>query len=395
MNMGTTTTSRILLCAESAAAVEDVRRLLEQEGHTTGWHNLDAEDLRELTACDLVVLDSSQREQETLELCQRLRNRLADRLLPILLLVGARNPDVKIAGLDGGADACFVRPFLPNEFLAQVNALLRLKKRHDRLAEKAAECARVHQQLQQTYRQLDQDLDLSRRIQQSMLPRTMPEMPPARFAVHYRPCGRVGGDFYDVFRLDEDHVGFYVADVVGHGLPASLLTIFLKKAIRFKEISGRDYRLLSPHEVLQFLNRDMIDQAVADNPFITIVYALFDRRDGCLSFARAGHPHPIHVPPSGQAKLWQVHGTLLGVFETEFATQTLRLRPGDKLLLHTDGLDSLAPNGQPSATERLLALAERHAGLPVQQFVDQLSHDLLDQTGQPDDFTLLGLEVRE
>src|SRR5207245_6456817 len=141
------------------------------------------------------------------------------------------------------------------------------------VAEKATECALVHQQLQKTYRQLDQDLDLSRRIQQSLLPRTFPDMPPARFAVRYRPCGRVGGDFYDVFRLDEDHVGFYVADVVGHGLPASLLTIFLKKAIRFKEISGQDYRLLFPHEVLECLNRDMIDQAVADNPFITMVYA--------------------------------------------------------------------------------------------------------------------------
>jgi sigma-B regulation protein RsbU (phosphoserine phosphatase) len=393
--MGTAAASRILFCADSVAAIEDMRCLLEQQGHATGWHALDAGDPRELPDYDLVVLDSGQREQETLELCQRLRTRLADRLLPILLLAAERNPALRMAGLESGADACFVRPFLPKEFLAQVNALLRLKKRHDRMAEKAAEFARVHQQLQQTYRQLDQDLDLSRRIQQSMLPRTLPEMPPARFAVHYRPCGRVGGDFYDVFRLDEDHVGFYIADVVGHGLPASLLTIFLKKAIRFKEISGRDYRLLSPHEVLQYLNRDMIDQAVADNPFITIVYALFDRRGGCLSFARAGHPHPIHVPRSGEPKLCQVHGTLLGVFETQFATQTLRLRAGDKLLLHTDGLDSLAPNGKPSATERLLALAERYARMPVQEFVNQLSHDLLEQTGQPDDFTLLALEVRD
>lgn len=391
--MGTATVSRILLCADSVAAVEDIRRLLEHPGHTTGCHTLDAGDPRELTAYDLVVLEAAHREEETLELCQRLRTRLADRFVPIVLLATGRNPDVRLAGLEYGADVCLVRPLLPKELLAQVHVLLRLKKRHDRMAEKAAEFARLHQQLQQAYGQLDQDLDLSRRIQQSLLPRTLPDMPPARFAVHYRPCGRVGGDFYDVFRLDEDHVGFYVADVVGHGLPASLLTIFLKKAIRFKEISGHDYRLLAPHEVLQGLNRDMIDQAVADNPFITMVYALFDRRDGSLSFARAGHPYPIHLPRGREPKLCQVHGTLLGVFETQFITKTLRLRPGDKLLLHTDGLDSLASADKPSTTERMLELAKRYAGLPVQEVVDQVSHHLLEQTELPDDFTLLGLEV--
>ncbi len=86
---------------------------------------------------------------------------------------------------------------------------------------------------------------------------------------------------------------------------------------------------------------------------------------------------------------------MLGVFETQFATQTLQLRPGDKLLLHTEGLDSLISAGKPSTTERLLALAERHARLPVQKVVGQLSHELLQQTGLPDDFTLLGLEVRD
>ncbi|HLJ93778.1 MAG TPA: SpoIIE family protein phosphatase [Gemmataceae bacterium] len=388
------TAARILLCGPSTAAIEDLRNLLEQEGHTTAWHSVDAGEPRELTTCDLVVLDAGHHEHETLELCQRLRNGLADRMLPILLIAPGQNPDTRLAALERGADVCLTRPLAAREFLAQVQAILRLKKRHDRLAEKAAEFVRVHHQLQQSYRQLDQDLDLSRRIQHSMLPRTLPDVPPARFAVEYRPCGRVGGDFYDVFRLDEDHVGFYVADVVGHGLPASLLTIFLKKAIRFKEISQREYRLLAPHEVLQYLNRDLIDQAVADNPFITMVYALFNRRTGCLSFARAGHPHPIHVPHRGEPKLWHVHGPLLGVFDAPFTTETFRLRPGDKLLLHTDGLDSLAPDGTPSAAERLLVLAERHAGLDLEVFVHRLAQDLLQQTGQPDDFTLLALEVR-
>src|SRR5438132_13448650 len=103
-----------------------------------------------------------------------------------------------------------------------------------------------------------------------MLPQSLPDLPPARFAVHYRPSGRVGGDFYDVFRLDEDHIGFYVADVMGHGVTASLLTIFLKKAVKAKEFSGMEYRLLPTNEVLQTLNRCIYAIDLAGMQHITI-----------------------------------------------------------------------------------------------------------------------------
>src|SRR5437762_898331 len=106
------------------------------------------------------------------------------------------------------------------------------------------------------------------------------EVGPVRFAVSYRPCGQVGGDFYDVFRLDEHHVGFYVADAMGHGVPASLLTIFLKKAVQPKEVTGSRYRLVPPGEVLGRLNRELIDQQLAQMPFITMVYGLLNCSDG-------------------------------------------------------------------------------------------------------------------
>jgi serine phosphatase RsbU (regulator of sigma subunit) len=167
----------------------------------------------------------------------------------------------------------------------------------------------------------------------------------------------------------------------------------LKKAVCFKEIAGRAYRLVAPHEVLDGLNREMMALAIADSPFISMVYALFDGRDRTLVFARAGHPHPIHVPRRGEPKLCPSHGTLLGVFETQFTTQTLRLRPGDKLLLHTDGLDALTSTDKASGSEFLLALAKRYGQLPVQEFVSQVARDLIDQTREPEDFTLLGLEV--
>jgi sigma-B regulation protein RsbU (phosphoserine phosphatase) len=370
-----------------------MRYLLEQAGLVVAWCAPAALNLDDAVTHDLVIVDGTSRDDESLQVCRRLRIRLSDRLLPILFVSSNHTPAARLSGLESGADTTFLRPFIPEEFVGQVQALLRIKEIHDRQTRKAKEFHSVNKCLEQTYQQISQELELARRIQQSMLPRQLPQMPPLRFAVHYRPCGRVGGDFYDIFRLDEHHVGFYVADVMGHGVPASLLTIFLKKAVRTKEITGRDYRLFAPDEVLQHLNREMLDQALAESPFITMIYGLFDRRDNRLSFARAGHPHPLYLPRSAPTEVWSVHGTLLGVFDTHFTVQSHRLLPGDKVLFYTDGLDVLGDENNSSTTQRLLELAEKCRQLPVADFVARLSGDLFTHPGQPDDMTLLGLEV--
>jgi sigma-B regulation protein RsbU (phosphoserine phosphatase) len=304
------------------------------------------------------------------------------------------SPAARLAAFEAGADACLARPFTAGELLAQVRALLRIKEWHDRLAEKAADMLHTNKRLQQAHQRVNEELELARRIQLSFLPQTLPNVPGARFAVHYRPCGRVGGDFYDIFRLDECHVGFYVADAMGHGVPASLLTMFLKKGVRAKEIFHQEYRLIPPEEVLQHLNRELLEQGIVENSFITMVYGLFNNRDGTLHFSRAGHPHPVFVPAEGDPELWEVPGSLLGVFETKFSTQVCRLRPGDKALFYTDGTDAVSFDGHPAGTASLLACVHRHRELPVTELVDRLAGDLFHQAELPDDFTLLGLEVK-
>src|SRR5262249_3479613 len=204
----------------------------------------------------------------------------------------------------------------------------------------AAEAHGVSQGLEAASRQLDRELELARRIHQSFLPQRLPHVPQVRFAVRYQPCGQVGGDFYDVFRLDEQHLGFYVADAMGHGVPASLLTIFVKKGVRAKEIFGQQYRLVPPGEVLQRLNTDLIEQDLSENPFTPMVYVLLNFCDGSLSFARSGHPYPLYLPRDGEPCTWQVEGSLLGVFDTVYPMQSHQLRPGDKVLLYTDGMDA-------------------------------------------------------
>src|SRR5262249_10162929 len=150
------------------------------------------------------------------------------------------------------------------------------------LAEKTAEIHRINKRLRDAYQQLDQELELAQRIQTSFLPQGLPEVASTRFAVQYLLCGRVGGDFYDAFRLDENHVGFYVADAMGHGVPASLRTIFVKRGVRPKEVMGSQSHLVPPGEVLARLNRDLIEQKLSEHPFITMAYGLFNHREGTL-----------------------------------------------------------------------------------------------------------------
>jgi len=387
--------SFIILCADALATVDDVRLALEKAGFTVHFYLLEETGPVLRGAATLVLVDGSRRQEEALKVCQRLRSAAGEPFVPILYVTADASPGARLACLEGGADAYLLRPFDPAELLAQVQILLRIKERHDTLSARTAEVHRVNKRLQAAYQQIDLELELARRIQESFLPQTLPVLPRVRFAVKYKPCGRVGGDFYDVFRLDEHHLGFYVADAMGHGVPASLLTVFVKKGVKAKEITGNDYRLVPPNEVLERLNRDLIDQALSENPFITIAYVLFNMQDRVLRFSRAGHPYPLYLPREGPPRLWQIEGSLLGVFDIQYRLQTHTLQPGDKVLLYTDGMDAAGFDNQPLGVSSLVAAAGRHRDLAIGDLVDRLALDLFAHGRQTDDLTIFGMEVIE
>jgi len=391
----TTTPSTAVLLFSAGLPRDDVRAALEQSGYALSIHNLSEPALANGRPAQLLVVDGAQQPEQAYRLCLRLRTLQDEHFVPILFLAPDAEPPSRLASLENGADAYLTRPFDPAELRAQAQALLRIKERHDQLSARAAEVHRVNKRLQAAYQQIDQELALARRIQESFLPRTLPQLPRLRFAVQYQPFSQVGGDFYDIFRLDEHHVGLYVADAMGHGVPASLLTIFVKTGVRAKEISGRSYRLVPPPEVLQRLNHDLIEQALSDAPFITMVYALFNHAEGTLQFSRAGHPYPLYVPADGPPRLWEMEGGLLGIFETQYRLQVQQLRRGDKVLLYTDGMDAAAFGSQPVGLASLLAAAEHFRALPIDQMVERLAQDLFTQTRRTDDLTVLGLEMIE
>ena len=370
-------------------SLEDVRSVLLEAGHDVGVRALHESAM----PAQLFVVDGGRQTDLALERCRRLRLEQNEGYTPILFVTA--DAQARLAGLAGGADTTLGRPFVAAELLAQVQSLLHFKNRHDYLAGKAAEMTVISKRLQDANLQMNQELDLARRLQESFLPQSLPQLPRLRFAVKYKPVSKVGGDFYDIFRLDEKHLAFYIADAMGHGVAASLLTIFVKKGVRAKEISGQSYRLVPPTEVLQRLNVDLIEQQIPDLPFITMIYVLFNYQDGTLQFSRAGHPYPLYLPKDGKLALWQIEGSLLGVFDTKYRLQTRQLKPGDKLLLYTDGMDGASFEKHAVGLASLLAAAEHFRALPIDELVERLASDLFTQTRQSDDLTVFGMEMTE
>src|SRR6185437_3147583 len=126
--------------------------------------------------------------------------------------------------------------------------------------------------------QMDEEMRLAARLQADFLPREMPKIAGCSFHVLFRPASYVSGDIYDAVRLDEDHVGFYIADAVGHGMPAALLTIFIKRTLKTKEITENGYRLVLPDEAMANLNEEMLSQQLSHCQFATMAYCIVNTK---------------------------------------------------------------------------------------------------------------------
>jgi sigma-B regulation protein RsbU (phosphoserine phosphatase) len=204
------------------------------------------------------------------------------------------------------------------------------------------------------------------------LPKRLPEVPGAAFAAHLEPASWVAGDFYDIFRLDERHIGFYVADAIGHGIASALLTVFVKKSLQTKRIDGRRYELIPPDEAMALLNADLISAELQESPFITMVYAVYNTATRECIYSLAGHPSPVLVDRDGRLVAIDGGGPLLGVFPDAAFTATRRvLEPGERLLIYSDGAERIDP-GSRQNSERFLDLVRAAARLPADTMIARL-----------------------
>jgi serine phosphatase RsbU (regulator of sigma subunit) len=311
-------------------------------------------------------------------------------------------PRLMLADGPEADDASLPLESAPELVAATLRGMLSRQPELDRLRREAAGSARLVGGLRGDLARMHDELHLAAQVQREFLPKSLPSLPRARVAAMWRPAHWVSGDIYDVRRLDEHHLGLFVADAVGHGVPAALMTMVVSRALPSKEIQGNSYRIVPPGEALARLNIELLRRESRATRFVTAVYAVLDTRTMRVRLASAGHPAPVVLRGASTLEVLHAPGGVLGVFEDD-AWEEIEadLRPGDRLLMHSDGFEAAVPE-DPAVRDS--AATDRHldtfrAMLPVEDPAEILRRlgERIDRSPPAasllDDITLLALRV--
>jgi serine phosphatase RsbU (regulator of sigma subunit) len=194
---------------------------------------------------------------------------------------------------------------------------------------------------------MEQELGIAREIQQALLPREFQHFPHLQVTGMNQPCLTVGGDYFDVLRLDGDRTAFLIADVSGKGLGAALLTTMLQGALSGMTLSQ------DPATVFNHINHFLCDHSSLGR-YATLFFAILDRKGG-LEFTNAGHPSPLLLRQGRVEAPFPASGYPVGLIpEAVFTSATVNLEPGDTLVLFSDGItEAMDPDEQEFGTTRL------------------------------------------
>lgn len=269
-----------------------------------------------------------------------------------------------------------------------------------RVVNEAMEQVRDAQQSQVEQERLQQEVQVAKSIQQSLLPRALPEMAGFEIGTLYRAAKEVGGDYYDFVKVGDDVWGLVVADVSGKGVPASMVMMMIRTALRLEARGKR-----SAAEVLDHVN-SFVTADMKKGMFVTMFYVVLDSRERELTYASAGHnPLILYRAPTEETFFLKPSGFPVGIdlpdetlFGRTMAVERVALEQGDLLVAYTDGItEAMNSQKEQFGTHRLLAAIKHHAHLPPQEFCLQLERELADFTGdtpQNDDMTLVAIKER-
>lgn len=261
--------------------------------------------------------------------------------------------------------------------------------------------------LRQRNAQMKRNLEEAASIQKAWLPHSLPKVPGYKFAWNIRPCDELAGDGLNVVRLDGDHVGVYILDVCGHGVPAALLSASLNRWLSPSpeesclfipdptQESG--FAPAPPAAVAGTLNRQY-SIGYETGKFFTILYGILEMPTRTFRYVTAGHPPPILINKEKATLCPLASGIPVGALpDFQFGEKLIQLAPGDRLLIYTDGaFEAIDANDQEMGEKRILETLVELFNLPAEESLAAMIHKIEAWCpgGQPqDDVTLLAIDV--
>ena len=360
-------------------------------------------------AFDVVLLDVMMPGLDGFEVLKILRDHHAATDLPVIMATAKDDSEDVIHALGLGANDYVTKPLDFPVVVARIQTQISLKRAVEQVRQLERRLAERNTDLEEANSRMSRDLRAAARIQESLLPRSSPDVPGLGFSWAFRPCDELAGDGLSAIKLDDHRVGIYVLDVSGHGVASSLMSVSVGRvltppsdasSILIKGGDGPD-RLepLPPSEVAAKLNR-MFPFEVSTEQYFTFVYGVLNASTGEFCYTLAGHPGPILLPAEGKPQILPGRGYPIGLADgpKPYNEWSLRLNPGDRVYLYSDGIpEAISPEGVPFGNERMLEKIEAGRREPLCGVVNDLVAEIESWSGASqvrDDLSILAVEVR-
>ncbi|HPB30664.1 MAG TPA: SpoIIE family protein phosphatase [Candidatus Sumerlaeota bacterium] len=384
---------KILLADDDPVTLQLCRRILTIAGMDVDTAANGFAALEKLRTRDYIVFvtDWMMPEMDGPELVRQFLSMPPRYYTHIIMLTSRVETGDLVHGFECGVDDYLTKPFEKEELLARVNSGIRIAHLNRKLQG-------ANRMLDEANRAMRKDLDAARKAQESLLPSSFPEVPGLEFAARMIPSAFVAGDTYNIFRLDETRIGFYIVDVSGHGVQSALFSVSLNQILT-QDISRQglllvpageafSFRINSPAQVMALLNQtNMLEK---HGHYFTMLYAILDVVSGRIVFARAGHNPPLLLHPGGSSEYIMDgagHPIGLGIPCDEFPEHTVELQPGDVFIMYSDGITDASMRDadmERYGMERMRQAVAAGVGKPMPEIINAVLDDVNSYTFGPD-----------
>ncbi|QUH20120.1 response regulator [Alkaliphilus sp. B6464] len=394
-------TYKILILDFGENSSTDMKNLLRKHGYEVVQRSIEDSYIENILKemPHIVLINCFSDDKKTIKVCNVLKKDEYTRRIPIITTINSHNIEQKKKCISLGIDDYITYPLEEEDFILRIKNQTKLIEVQRQLTMCQNALEESLDMVEKQKNELEINLSLASKIQEALIPKSLGNIPNCSFTWTYQPSGRVGGDIFDVFMLDDDHLGLYMIDVMGHGVASSMLAVTLSETLILDVDRGSPlkrkinyppyYEIISPLEVVNYLNKRF--PFVKYNHYFTIFYMVLNIKTGVMKYVRAGHPTPLLVKDTGKIIELDAYGTPVGFeFSEGYEEKTVYFDSGDSLIIYTDGLMEVKDEaGNPIEYEGIVNYIQRETDFVNGHLTMELNKLVRSQSSLKDDLSIL------